>query len=404
MLSPVIADLHSHYPIHLVPGGPDAARLVRSPRARRRLLDRIRASIVGIASRFANYESPESGPRVTMPLLRAGDVRVVFSVLYSPFDEFDLSLPYGAPPRREYAGSITRQLELVERDVERNFAADAAVAHDPRELDAALAAGKIALVHCVEGGFHLGATPDEVERTVERLAHRGVAYVTLAHLVWRSVATNANAIPFLPTPLYHLLFPQPRVGLTELGSAALRAMVRHGVLVDVAHMSARALDDTFALLDELDPERSVPVIASHAGFRFGRDRYNLDEATVERIAARDGVIALLLAEHQLADGLRLRRTTSLAESLEVVFSHLDRIREIAGSHRHSAIGSDLDGFIKPTLAGLSDAGALAALRQALVDRYGKADAELIASGNALRPLRSHWRSSLIRLDSPAPGA
>jgi microsomal dipeptidase-like Zn-dependent dipeptidase len=395
----VIADLHSHYPMHLVPGGPDAARLVRSPRARRRLLDRVRALIVGLASRFANYESFEAGPRVTVPLLRAGDVRVVFSVLYSPFDEFDLALPYGSPPIERYLGSVLRQLELVERDVERNFAAHATIAHDPRELDAALAAGRIALVHCVEGGFHLGGTPEEVERAVERLARRGVAYVTLAHLVWRSVATNANAIPFLPSPLYRLLFPQPRKGLTELGRAAVRTMVRHGVLVDVSHMSARALDDTFALMDELDPERSVPAIASHGAYRFGRDRYNLDEPTVERIAARNGVIGLLLAEHQLVDGVRLRRTSSLAESLEVVFAHLDRIREIAGSHRHAAIGSDLDGFIKPTLAGLEDAGALSALRRALAERYGEPDAELIASGNALRLLRSHWRSSLIRLPS-----
>ncbi|HSJ18839.1 MAG TPA: membrane dipeptidase [Solirubrobacterales bacterium] len=395
----MIADLHSHYPMHLVPSGPDAARLVRSPRARRRLLDRIRALIVGLASRFANYESLEAGPRVTMPLLQAGDVRIVLSVLYSPFDEFDLALPYGSPPTDRYPGAVLRQLELVERDVERNFPGPAAIARDPRELDSALAAGKIALVHCVEGGFHLGGTPDEVERAVERLARRGVAYITIAHLVWRSVATNANAIPFLPSPLYSLLFPQPRVGLTELGRAAVRAMVRHGVLVDVTHMSARALDDTFALLDELDPERSVPVIASHGAYRFGRDRYNLDEPTVEQIAARDGVIGLLLAEHQLTDGIRLRRTSSLAESLEVVFRHLDRIREIAGSHRHSAIGSDLDGFIKPTLAGLENTGALGALRRALAERYGAADAELIASGNALRLLRSNWRSSLIRLPS-----
>jgi membrane dipeptidase len=393
----VIADLHSHYPMHLVPGGPDAVRLLRSPRAKRRLLDRVRALLVGLASRFANYETPESGPRVTVPLLEAGDVRIALSVLYSPFDEFDLALPYGAPPTGEYAAGVVRQLELVERDVERNFAGRAAIVRDPRELEAALTAGRIALVHCVEGGFHLGGTPDEVERAVERLARRGVAYITLAHLVWRSVATNANAIPFLPSPLYRLLFPQPRVGLTELGRAAVRAMVRHGVLVDVTHMSARALDDTFAVLDELDPERSVPVLASHGAYRFGGDRYNLDEATVERIAARDGVIGLLLAEHQLTDGVRLRRTSGLADSLEVVFRHLDRIREITGSHRHSAVGSDLDGFIKPTLAGLEDAGALGALEPALAERYGDTDAELIASENALRLLRSHWRSSLIRL-------
>ena len=29
--------------------------------------------------------------------------------------------------------------------------------------------------------------------------------------------------------------------------------------------------------------------------------------------------------------------------------HVDRIAELTGSHRHTAIGSDFDGFIKPTL-------------------------------------------------------
>jgi microsomal dipeptidase-like Zn-dependent dipeptidase len=388
----MIADLHSHYGMHLVPAAkPDALRLIRSPRARWRLLDRIRAVLVGIASRFANYESFESGPRVTIPQLRAGDVRVVLSVLYSPFDEFDLSRPYGSPPVTDYLNAVVRQLEAVERDIADNFPGQASVARDRRELDAALAEGKIALVHCVEGGFHLGGTAPEVERAVGELARRGVAYITLAHLMWRSVATNANAIPFLPTPVYRALFPQPRVGLTELGRAAVGAMVRHGVLVDVSHMSERALEDTFALLDELDPGRAVPAIASHSAHRFGRDRYNLSAETIERIAMRGGVIGLLLAEHQATDGLRWRRTGSLEDSLEVVFRHLDRVHEITGSHRHAAIGSDLDGFIKPTLAGLGDASRLGTLPHALAERYGESDAELIASGNALRLLRSHWR-------------
>jgi microsomal dipeptidase-like Zn-dependent dipeptidase len=151
-----------------------------------------------------------------------------------------------------------------------------------------LATGRIALVHCIEGGFHLGGTPEEVEIAVGELSRRGVAYITLAHLIWRSVATSANAIPFLPAPVYRALFPQPRVGLTELGRAAVTAMVRHGILVEVTHMSRRALDDTFALLDELDRDRTLPVIASHGAYRFGGDRYNLDAATVGRIAARGG--------------------------------------------------------------------------------------------------------------------
>lgn len=389
----MIADLHSHYPMHLMPGGQGSVlELVGSPGGRWRLLDRMRAALVRIASRFANYRSFESGPRVTVPLLRSGGVGVALSVLYSPFDEMDLFKRYPGAPDSSYFPTLLRQLEDVEAEVARDFAGLARVARTPAELDAALDAGEVALVHCVEGGFHLGPTPEDVDRNVAELARRGVAYVTLGHLFYRQVATNANAIPFLPDWLYDLLFPQPAIGLTELGRAAARAMARERMLIDLSHMSERALDDTFALLDELDPGREATVIASHAAHRFGRQDYNLSTPTIERIAERNGVVGLILAEHQATDGLRHTRTKNLEDSLSTLFTHIDRIAEITGSHGHTAIGSDLDGFIKPTLAGLEDAGRLALLERALIERYGAAEAELIASGNALRLLHESWRS------------
>lgn len=154
-------------------------------------------------------------------------------------------------------------------------------------------------------------------------------------------------------------------------------------------MSKRALDDTFALLDELDPERAVPVIASHVAVRLGRQTYNLDPHTIARIAARGGLIGLIAAEHQATDGLRRERTRTFEDSFAVLANHIDRIREITGSHRHTAIGSDFDGFIKPTLAGLADSRSLGRLEARLRGHYGEAG-DLIASGNVLRLLRSAW--------------
>jgi len=303
--------------------------------------------------------------------------------------------PFGAEPSDDRFPALVRQLDLVERRAAERHPQTVTVARSPEELDSALATGKLVLIHCVEGGFHLGSAPEAVQRAVARLAARGVAYITLAHLYWRHVATNEPAVRFMSDRLYHRIFPQPEVGLSELGRAALRAMVRERVLVDVSHMSARALDDTFALLDDLDPERTVPVVASHVAVRFGRRTYNLDERTIERIAARDGLVGLILSEREMTDGLRHERTRSFEEAFGVLARHVDRIRELTGSHRHTAIGSDLDGFIKPTLAGLGDAAQLGTLEQALGDRYGD-DGELIAAGNALRLLRSCWRGAGAR--------
>lgn len=391
----MVCDLHSHYPMHLVPGFDHAAyELVTSRRARARLLDRARGALVGVAGRLGNYESFSSGPRVTVAKLREGGVGVALSVLYSPFDEMDLALRYGSPPEERYFHTLMRQLDSVESEVAANHAGQAVVARNPGELDAAIAAGEVALVHCVEGAFHVGATPAAMEEGVERLAARGVAYLTIAHLFWRSVATNAPAIPFLPDPVYRLLFPQPDVGLAELGRAAVRACVRERVLVDVSHMTAEALRDTLSLLDQLDPPGEVPLIASHVGYRFGRQEYNLTADDIAAIARRGGVVGVILSEHQAADGLRHRRTKTFEQSFEIVCRHLDRIHEITGSHEHSAIGSDLDGFIKPTLAGLSDEACMARLEDALVERYGVGDAERITSGNVLRLLRGYWRGGV----------
>ena len=388
----MIADLHAHYAMHLVPDAPGTVALASTARGRKRLRDRLRAHLVGLASRIANYRSFESDPRVTLSSLRAGGVGVVLSVLYSPFDEMALERPYGSLPESAYLDTLLAQADLVEQNLAESHASTAAIVRTPAEIDAAHASGRVAFLHCVEGGFHLGPTPDAVERGVARLAGRGVAYITLAHLFWRSVATNSPAIPFLPDWLYRQIFPQPKQGLTELGAAAVRAMVRERVLIDVAHMSNRALDETLGLLDEIDPAKQVPLVATHVGYRFGRQEYMLDGPSIERIAARQGVVGLIFAEHQILDGLRRRPTQSFEQSLEVLCRHIDRIAELTGSHRHTAIGSDLDGFVKPTLAGLQTMADMAPLEQALVNRYGAADGGLIASGNALRVLRSYWGS------------
>jgi microsomal dipeptidase-like Zn-dependent dipeptidase len=73
--------------------------------------------------------------------------------------------------------------------------------------------------------------------------------------------------------------------------------------------------------------------------------------------------------------------------------HIDEIAAITGTHRNVAVGSDLDGFIKPSLAGFGDSQALSGLGPALERRYGEATADAIQSGNALRILRAGWRGA-----------
>lgn len=386
----MIADLHIHYPMHLEPGlGGQAYELLTDPQRQLRRRDRLRARLVGWVGRFLNRETPWSGNRAEMGQLRAGSVGVAFSVLYLPFAELDPFKRRNAPPERSYVDDILRQLDLVEEDVGDRHASEAMVCRTLAELDAARDAGRTAVIHCVEGGLYLGAEADTIDDGVRRLAERGVAYVTLAHLLYRGVATCANAFPAFTDRLYAIVFPQPRVGLSPLGRAAVRSMVQHDVLIDVAHMSGRALKETFDLLDELDPQREIPVIASHCAAR-GRQGYNLDRRTVKRIAERGGVVGLILAEHQLLDGDRRRRTKSLDDTLDVLEGQIARLSEAAGgSHAHIAIGSDLDGFIRPVVHGLQTAADLGSLEAGLRARLPDV-VDDIASGNALRVLRTSW--------------
>lgn len=72
--------------MHLAPDDQPSTVELLGPGARRlRRSDRFRAAIVGLLGRFANYPTPDSLPRVTLSTLEAGGVRLVFSVLYSPF-------------------------------------------------------------------------------------------------------------------------------------------------------------------------------------------------------------------------------------------------------------------------------------------------------------------------------
>ena len=385
----MLIDLHAHYPMHLIPNaGGGAHRRIHSWAKQR-----WQARVIDLLSRLFNYQGPGDQPGVTVPLMREGRVGAILSVLYAPFDEIDFTEPYGAAPRDAYFQDLLAALQMVEEHAAER-PDELAIAHSPEELESLLGGERIVLIHAVEGGFQLGAEPAEIARHIGDLADRGVVYVTLAHLFWRRVATNANALPFLPDAVYRFLFRQPDVGLSALGRAAAEAMIEHGILIDITHMSARATDEIFDLLDQRDPAGRVPVIASHMACRFGGLEYALSDATISRVVRRGGLLGCILCEHFITSGLRGRKPRSASESVEAVCTHIDRVAELAGGFDNLAIGSDLDGYIKPALPGLEHMGLMGALQDGLAAHYGAEIAEKITNGNARRVLRTAWRQPL----------
>jgi microsomal dipeptidase-like Zn-dependent dipeptidase len=359
-----------------------------------RWLDRRRVGLMWSLSRRFNFTNRRTSWRVTFEDLVDADVKLVLSALYDPMYEF-LSRPCISTPRAGAFQRLIAQLDQVERELQLNDPGQRrhVVVTSQAQLEQAISGRRMAFVHCVEGGFQLGVTTGEITTNVATLAGHGIAYITLAHLFYRGIAADTPAIPMIPDRWYDRMFCQGGdAGLTELGRAAIEAMYLHGVLVDVTHMRADALAQTFALLRDLDREhradpRAYPVIASHAGYRFGTQAYMLHADTIEEIARRDGVIGLILARHQLEDGLADGNV--IEHTFQTLVSHIDRIHDITGSHRHTCIGSDLDGFVKPTMSGIESSQDLASLARWLDARYG-ADAEAIRFGNALRVIRRRF--------------
>jgi microsomal dipeptidase-like Zn-dependent dipeptidase len=377
----MLSDLHCHFPMHLLPEDKHPNPHVKS--WFKRLRDDVQALLVDVAARAVNNEHWGSGWRISLKGLEEGDARLVCSVLYWPADEFDLdTLEYDAPPGPDYFPHLQHQLGLVEAKLA-DEARDGNVYRIAKRGEP-LADDGITFVHCVEGGFHFGPDPAAVDGQVKWLADHGVVYITVAHLFFRDVAACAPAIPRISDEEYEKLFHQDAgVGLTEIGRALVEAMYAHDVLVDVSHMRQDSIDETFDLIERLDAKhgKKPPVIASHVAARkvVPDQSYNLDATTIKRIADRGGLVGMIMAQHQMGD------TADDGETRALLKKHADAIAEAAGGHQCTAIGTDLDGFIKPTLAGIEKARDYAKLADWIRELYPN-DADAILHLNMHRVL------------------
>jgi microsomal dipeptidase-like Zn-dependent dipeptidase len=378
----MIVDLHAHYPMHL----PATARMVDHGSGDD-LGDLLRSILLDLANRLKNY--PRDGhPVVTIENMIAGGVGVALSVAYAPFNE--LTLPqWDAAPKSHYFDDLLAILDNVEQSIEgRN---DVRLARNPHEMDDGIAPGKLVLIHAVEGGFQLGATEAEIQRNMATLKARGVAYITVAHLLYRQVATNAPAITGMSDADYNRHFPQPAFGLTDRGRTLIAAMADAGILIDVTHMSVRGINETIAFLESI--HSTVPVIATHAACGGpGLPEYNITDDHIRAIQKRGGVVGLIACSCWMSAGGPVPATFD--ESMNLFSQHVHGILNATNSTDFAAIGSDMDGFIKPALPGIGSPLDFPRVEARLTEINGGAVAQQICSGNALRVLRNHWKGNI----------
>lgn len=325
-----------------------------------------------LANQLLNYQGGK--PRVTLDEVIAGADGGLGSVLYDPDDEFF----HDATPIPSAFDNLLAQMANVETEV----AGKVTVVRNPAQLEQCLNSHERFLFHCVEGALALGGNVDNVDT----LADHGVAYMVVAHLFFRGVATCHNAFPFVPDAVFQDLNPdqEPGVGLTDLGRQIVGRLLDKGILVDVTHASDQAQAEMFQMARD---HGNAPVISSHNGVR-GTSNYplNLSEDAVRQIAASNGVVGVIIFPYWLRrpiDQIFGRNDFSL------LFNAIDWLESITGNYDHIAIGTDLDGFIRP-IDGCQDYSETPSLMAAIRAKYGAA-ADGILWGNALDVLQRGWK-------------
>jgi microsomal dipeptidase-like Zn-dependent dipeptidase len=88
-------------------------------------------------------------------------------------------------------------------------------------------------------------------------------------------------------------------GLTQFGKTLIHQLIERGMMIDIDHMSARAIDDTLTIAESTQPP--YPVVASHVQFYDLNDESTRHErmrtrAQLERIRDVGGMVAAMLKD------------------------------------------------------------------------------------------------------------
>ena len=211
-------------------------------------------------------------------------------------------------------GTLRRALLAYMRLEEsvRKSGGDFMMAASSAELREAVAEGRTAIVHGLEGVGPLGYDAALLEVFV-RLGARVVG------LTWNERNAFASGMK-----------QDDREGLSPLGRVLVKDGERLGVIFDASHLNERSFWD---LLDAT----ARPVVASHSNCRalFDHGR-NLTDAQIRALAERGGMVSLMIQSFVLSKEIA---------PLEEFLRHVDHAVGLAGVE-HVGIGYDFIHFVE----------------------------------------------------------
>ena len=263
------------------------------------------------------------------------------------------------------------------------------------EIRKAKTAGKVCALMGIEGGYAIENSLGAL-RNFYRL---GIRYMTLTHNVSHDWADAHRG-------------EVKNNGLSDFGKEVVREMNRLGMLVDIAHVSVKVMNDVLDV-------STAPIIASHSGARAMNDHTrNVPDDVLKRVAKNGGVImvnfypSFLDARTNKEENERATKLKPQIDALREQFKndpqgynvaerklmdanpiyiapytrivdHVDHIKEVAGID-HVGLGSDFDGV--PMLpAGMNGMEDLALVTYEMLKRgYSETDIRKVLGENFMR--------------------
>ena len=265
------------------------------------------------------------------------------------------------------------QLEALEREAAQT--PEVALCRTGAEIDAALADGRIALLVALEGTPGVGADV-ELLSVFHRLGVRMVSFTHWSRALLADGTADEDAGSRLP----------------KSGVRAVAELERLGILLDVSHLAAPALDHVLELATRT-------VVATHSCARALRDHHrNLSDEHLRAIAATGGVIGMNVLPN-FVDGAE--------PTLDRVVDHLEHMAGVAGID-HVGLGPDflreyMDAIypqfdevrrfggvdLKAVVPGLARERDLPNLTERLFERgWAETDARKVLGENWLRVFRA----------------
>ncbi|MCK0189871.1 dipeptidase [Arenibacter sp. F20364] len=154
--------------------------------------------------------------------------------------------------------------------------------------------------HCLEGKLE----------NLQKIYYEGVRMLAPTHFFDNEIGGSAHGLS--------------GEGLTDFGGEVIHEMNRLGIIIDLAHVSPKMIDDILDISNK-------PVLVSHTGVKGTKDSpRNISDRHIKRIAATGGLIGIGFFKGAIKGEIK-----DIVEAMKYV-------RDLVGIE-HVALGSDFDG-------------------------------------------------------------